>query len=115
DANPFRVLMAHAPSVESARRAAARLAQVNQVDALVGGYFSDFATSIANVATQHDVPYFNVGSEKDGLRNATCFPTTFHVAPSASMLLAGMVSTTAATGAQDVFVIVEEGSGAEDL
>src|SRR5690606_3644034 len=53
--------------------------------------------------------------ERDDLRNATCFPTTFHVAPSASMLLAGMVSKMAANDAQNVFVILEQGSGAEDL
>lgn len=111
---PFRVLMAHAPSVESARRAAARLIQVNDVDALIGGYLPEFAAELANVATDHGVAYFNVGSERDDLRNATCFPTTFHVAPSASILVAATIDAVAEAG-KDVYVIVEEGSGAEEL
>ncbi len=106
---PFQVLMAHAPSLESAQRAAARLMQVNGVKALIGGYAPEFARAIATEAAANGVPYFNVGSEEDDLRDPTCYPTTFHVAPSTAMLVSGMIAAAESDGGDSVYVIGEEG------
>lgn len=112
---PFQVLMAHAPSLESARRAAARLIQVNGVQALIGGYWPEFAQAIATEAAANGVPYFNVGSEQDDLRDPACYPTTFHVAPSTAMLVSGTIAASGSDDADGVFVIAEEGALTDGL
>ena len=56
------------------------------------------ATLLARIAADHDVAFFNVGSEDDALRDARCYPTTLHVAPSGRMLVAGIVATLAGGG-----------------
>jgi ABC-type branched-subunit amino acid transport system substrate-binding protein len=103
------VLHAHAPTLESVERAALRLIHVEGVDALVGGYDDGEARLLARIAAEHDVTFFNVGSEDDALRDPTCYPTTFHVAPSIGTLVSAMTAELVASGAQRLFVVAERG------
>ena len=112
---PFVLLDAHAPTLAAVERAALRLILVEQVDALVGGYDRSEATLLARIAAEHDVAFFNVGSEDDALRDARCYPTTLHVAPSGRMLIAGIVATLPTDVASRVFVAAERGTETEGL
>lgn len=111
----FLVLMAHAPTVESVERAARRLVSVDGVDVLVGGYDPLEALAIARVAAEFGVPFFNVGSEADRLRDPVCYPTTFHVAPSTAIMASATVEVAAAAGAARFHVVVERGADHEAL
>ncbi len=112
---PFVLLDAHAPTLASVERAAMRLILVEQVDALVGGYDGAEATLLARISAEHGVAFFNAGSEDDALRDGTCYPTTFHVAPSGRMLVAGIVATTTDGTAPRVFAVAERGTETEPL
>lgn len=112
---PFVVLLAHAPTLASVERAALRLIRVEGADALVGGYDRAEATLLARIAAEHGVAYFNVGAEDDALRDRACYPTTFHVAPSDRMLVAGMAHAAVGAGAASVFVVAERGTSMEPL
>lgn len=111
---PVQVLRAHAPTLEATERAALRLLQVEQVGALVGGYSPEEARLLARMAAEYGVAYFNVASWDDSLRDPTCFPTTFHIAPSRSMMLA---ATMAAVATQDrsIALVVEAADGETSL
>lgn len=111
---PFLVLSAHAPTVESAVRAARRLVHVDGVNAIVGGYDDVEARALAAVAAELDVPFFNVGSGDDGLRSTACYPTTIHVAPSTAMMVRASLATVAADATQ-VFAVIEGAHRAEAL
>jgi mxaJ protein len=110
----FLLLNAHAPTVESVERAAKRLVLVDGVSALVGGYDPAEARVLARVAAELGVPYFNVGSEDDALRSPTCYPTTFHVAPSTAMMVAASLGTVA-TDTRSVFAIIERAEDVESI
>src|SRR5690606_18164563 len=108
----FLVLRAHAPTLESIERAARRMVAVDGVNALVGGYTPAAALALATIATELHVPFFNVGSESDALRSPTCFPHTFHIAPSTSMMVVGSLATIG-NRAASVFAVLER-DGYED-
>lgn len=109
-----QILKAHAPTLEASLRAATRLVAVEGVSALVGGYSAEEAELLARLAARYDVPFFNVGSEADALRDSRCYPTTFHVAPSASMMLAATVAGIAGV-AEDLALVIEDEPTSERL
>lgn len=106
---PFVLLEAHAPTSASIERAALRLIRTEGVHALIGGYDNDEARLLARIATEHGVPFLNVGAEADDLRDAVCFPTTLHVTPSLTSLVRGMVRASPAPEGQRLFVVAERG------
>ncbi len=112
--SPFLVLDAHAPTVESAVRAARRLVTVDGVGALVGGYDEEEARALAAVAAELHVPFFNVGAGDDALRSPACYPTTFHVAPSNAMMVEASLATVA-PDAKSVYAVIEGAAAAEAL
>lgn len=111
---PFLVLNASAPTLESVERAARRLVLVDEVHALIGGYTPEEAEALAAVATELNVPFFNVGSEIDALRSTSCYPTTFHVAPSTSMMIQASLATIGG-GADAVFAVIERNGHEEAI
>jgi ABC-type branched-subunit amino acid transport system substrate-binding protein/ABC-type amino acid transport substrate-binding protein len=113
--SPFLVLNAHAPTVEAVERAALRMVLVDHVDALIGGYDPLEAEAIARIAAEHDVAFFNVGSEDARLRNKECYPTTFHVAPSTAMVAAATLGVATDYGGTRVHAVVERGSDSDAL
>lgn len=112
----FQVLIAHAPTVAAVERAARRLISVDGVNALIGGFDTEEAQAIARIAATQGVPFFNVGSQDDSLRDRACYPTTVHVAPSASAMTASTLHVAASLGAERVYaVLVHDGSESQLL
>jgi mxaJ protein len=112
---PFHVLLANAPTVAAVERAARRLIAVDGVHALIGGYDPMEAEAIARVAAQFDIPFFNVGSEEDALRDLACYPTAFHVAPSTSLMTESTLRVAASHGAVQIHAVLVRDGGEEAL
>lgn len=112
---PFVVLDAHAPTLEAAERAAQRLIHADGVDALVGGYDPAEARALARIAAEHEVAFFDIGSEEDALRDARCYPTALHVAPSGSMVVDATIQTLPGDDAPAVFAVAERDTAMEVL
>jgi ABC-type branched-subunit amino acid transport system substrate-binding protein len=81
------VLIGSAPDADAAYRAAQRLVSVEEVSALCGGFGVDEALALNQVAAEHQIPFFNIGSLSDALRGDACNPFTFHIEASAAMYL----------------------------
>lgn len=80
------LLVANAPSVEAARRAAMRLVEHDRVSVLVGGFTAEDATAISEVASATGTLFLNIAASHDVLRR-NCDPLTFHIEASAAMYL----------------------------
>lgn len=87
----YEMIYANAPSTAAAERAIDRLVALNGIEAIVVGLDDDATLAIAGRAAQLDVLLLNVLSPNERLRDPTCFPTTFNVAPSLSMYTEAMV------------------------
>ncbi|HEX7000356.1 MAG TPA: quinoprotein dehydrogenase-associated putative ABC transporter substrate-binding protein [Trueperaceae bacterium] len=109
--DPVAVLVASAPSVEAAERAAQRLAAAG-ASALVGGINDEQALALAEVAEQSGIPFLNIGSSAQSLRSPLCFPHTFSVEASSAMYLGAMVE---GAGEQRWYVIHEESESGRAL
>ncbi len=71
--------------------AAERLVTQEGAYAIVGGFSLTESAALSAWAKAKGIPYMNVGSSADSLRNALCGTTTFHLQPSAAMYLDAMV------------------------
>jgi ABC transporter substrate binding protein (PQQ-dependent alcohol dehydrogenase system) len=111
----LEVLIATAPNAEAARRAAKRLASVEKVFALVGGFGEDQALALSDVAEEHRILFFNIGSTSDALRDASCRRHTFHVEASATMYLHALTTWLAHAGFRHWFFIYEGTAEGEAL
>src|SRR5690606_14541585 len=85
----FEVVTVEADA-EGAAEAAASLVEDQGAFAIVGGFGLENAEALGAWASENNVPFLNIGSSSDSLRNQTCAATTFHVAPSAAMYLDAM-------------------------
>lgn len=105
----FRLELLHAnsPSPDAAHRAAQRLAETGRLCALVGGIGDGQAEIIAAIAEKARIPFFNVGSSADALRQGACSRYTFHVEASAAMYLDALAAWGAAKGYRRWFVVYE--------
>jgi ABC-type branched-subunit amino acid transport system substrate-binding protein len=102
------VLIASAPSAGAAHRAAQRLVAVDEVNALIGGFGEGQARALAEVAARHGVPFLNIGSVSNDLReNANGY--TFHVEASSAMYLEALVCWATGSGFRRWF-LVQSGS-----
>lgn len=101
--------MAHAntPSVEAARRSATRLVEHDKVCALIGGIGPGQAEAMSRIAADARIPFFNVGSMRDALRQSECNRYTFHVEASAAMYLDALTSLPDARARKKWFVLHE--------
>lgn len=109
DGRPFRVLISSAPDAASMTRAAERMVREEGVYALVGGFATDEAQALGELAAREDVLFLNVGAQSDSLRGERCDAHAFHLAPSASMYVDGMLAVGAAAGARRWFVVASDG------
>ncbi|MDI3281311.1 MAG: ABC transporter substrate-binding protein [Bacillota bacterium] len=82
----LEVQLLPAPDAQAAIRAAERLLDQGAY-ALIGGLGENQAEAISQLAEKRRVPFFNVGSSRDSLRNEACGRYTFHVEASAAMYL----------------------------
>lgn len=85
------ILTASSPNADTAFRAGQRLVETEKVCALVGGLGEGQAQSLSQVARQHRIPFFNIGSPSEILREA-CNPYTFHVEASGAMYIDALVT-----------------------
>ncbi len=112
---PFDVLIASAPDDASAVRAAERMIATERVTAIAGGFNPTQAEELGRIAQERDVVFFNIGATSDGLRDATCAPTTFHVQASGAMYLDGILDWYAQDGAERYYLVVDEGLHGPEL
>ena len=84
------LFLANAPGADTAERAARRLIKLNGVTVLIGGFTTDEASRLAEVAREAGVLFLNIAASSDRLR-ARCTPETFHVEASAAMYLDALV------------------------
>ncbi len=87
DAERLRFLPASAPDPETALLQARRLIASERVAALIGGFDDESALLLSQEAERREVIFLNVGATADSLRHEHCGRYTFHVMPSAMMLL----------------------------
>ena len=111
----LEVLIATAPNAEAARRAARRLASVEKVFALVGGFGEGQALALSNVAEEHRILFFNIGSTSSALRDASCQRHTFHIEASAMMYLHALTAWFTHAGFNHWFFIHEGTAEGEAL
>jgi len=101
------MLYANSPSPEAAQRAAERMTQIDNVHAIVGGIGDGQAEMIAPIAEAAGVPFFNIGSSSQALREA-CNRFTFHVEASEAMYLDALMTAAAADGVRRWFIVYED-------
>ncbi len=100
-----QVLIASAPDGEAALRAAERLASVEEVGAIVGGIGMEQAEALGQAAESGKVPFFNIGTSNDLLRDKACNRYTFHVEASAAMYMDALVAWLSSSGFRRCFFV----------
>lgn len=110
---PLEVATSSAPDESAALRAAERLAAVEEVHALVGGFGEGQALALSTVAENRKLLFFNIGSASEVLRGEACARYTFHVEASATMYLDALTGWFTQAGFQRwlfVYPETEEGN-----
>lgn len=105
---PFKALISSAPDTAAMRRAAERMVNAENVFAIVGGFGSEDAEALSELAAERGVVFVNVGAESDSLRGASCSANTFHLAPSAAMYLDAIAALGEQSGFQRWFVVYDD-------
>lgn len=103
----LKVLLASTPNAAAAQRAAERLQATENIHALIGGIGEGQAQTLARVAVERDIPFFNIGSTGQALRDQDCNPNTFHIEASAGMYLDTLAASYAQEGQHHWFVLHE--------
>lgn len=105
EASPLRVLLAVAPSLEAAQRAARRMALADSATALVGGVGEGQAATLAEAAGELGIPFLNIADPTPGLRTGSCRTTTFNVSPSMDNYLSAMTKRLSIDGEHSLAVV----------
>lgn len=106
----LEVLLASSPSAEAAFRAGQRLVATEGICALIGGLGEGQAEALSVVAQERRLPFFNIGSPSNALREERCNPYVFHIEASAAMYLDAIVMWHAQEERR-WFVIYEDSDG----
>lgn len=95
--------------------AAEALVAEHGVFGVVGGFDAAEAAALAAWSVETGVPFINVGSSDDALRNELCQPTMFHVEPSAAMYLDSMAGWYVRSGLRQWYFVrgVDQESSAQ--
>lgn len=101
----FEVVVEHANDPDAARSAATSLVNEHEAFAIVGGFGPGVAEVLALWSTDQGVPFLNVGSSSDALRNEACEPLTFHIEPSGAMYVDGLAGWYVRSGLRRWFVV----------
>lgn len=101
----LQVFVSTAPNAEAAFRAGQRLATVEGISALIGGFGLEQARALARVAQQEELAFLNIGSASDALRNVQAPANTLHVEVGASTYLTALVTAYARKGSARWFLI----------
>lgn len=103
------VTIANAPGAEAAVRAARRLVAREKVTVLVGGFTSDEAEALAEVAEQSGALFLNVGATGDALRHS-CRASTFHIEASAAMYIDAILGWFVRAGYRRWYIVQDDGA-----
>lgn len=103
----LEVLLASAPDEAAALRAAERLLAMGRVFALIGGASKEQVLALSRLAEARQVPFFNIGSVSDALREA-CGRYTFHIEASAAMYLDALADAFAPLLPRRWFLVYED-------
>ena len=87
----FAVVTAAASGAAQVVAAAKKLVADEGAFAIVGGYSFAEASALSQWSKSSGVPFMNVGSSADALRNELCSTYTLHLEPSAAMYLDALV------------------------
>lgn len=86
----FALASAWAEGPSEVQTAAQALLENEGVFGIVGGFNAADAAALAAWSAATGIPFVNVGSSADTLRNGLCQATVFHIEPSAAMYLDAM-------------------------
>ncbi|MEX2541454.1 MAG: ABC transporter substrate-binding protein [Trueperaceae bacterium] len=111
----LELLTVRADGADGAREAAEQLLAEEEVFALVGGFGAGSALALAELAEQREIPFLNIGSSGDRLRNEECGRYSFHVEPSAAMYLDALVGWFIRAGFRSWFFVIEDTPDGEAL
>src|SRR5699024_669640 len=100
--------VATAPNAQASRRAGARLLANENCFALIGGFGTEQAQALSELAAQRKVPFFNIAASSDQLRGNDCSRYTFHVEASAAMYLDAMAAWYVHAGFRRYFFVVAD-------
>ena len=75
----------------------------------MGGFTAAEALALSQWSAENGVPYVNVGSSSDALRNEQCQATMFHIEPSAAMYLDAMAGWYVRAGLRNWYFLRSEG------
>ncbi len=106
-ARPLKIFLSSSPSPEATRRAALRMILTDKVFALVGGLEQEQTIVLSEVAEEHNVLFFNIGTASDALRNEACRKHTFHIEASAAMYLDALTAYFNQASEQRWFIVYE--------
>ncbi len=111
----FEVAVERANDAEGAVAAAERLIDEREAFAIVGGFGGGVAEALSAWSADRGVPFLNIGSSSDALRNEACEATTFHVEPSAAMYVDGLAGWYVRSGFRTWYLIHADDAEGEAL
>ncbi len=85
--NVGKVLITSAMGADSVTRAAKRLSSLEDACAIIGGFSTEEALALSDLALKRDFIFLNIGAQDDALRGEACNSHTFHLAASTTMYL----------------------------
>ena len=100
----FAVLTREAAGAEAVVAAARELVDEGAF-VVAGGFSLEEASALATWSAEAGVPYLNIGSSADVLRQEQCEATTFHIAPSAAMYLDSLAGWYVRSGYREWFFV----------
>ncbi len=111
----FEVAVERANDADAAVAAAERLVDEREAFAVVGGFGSGVAEALSAWSADRNVPFLNIGSSRDALRNEACEATAFHVVPSAAMYLDGLAGWYVRSGFRRWYLVYGEDAEGDAL
>jgi ABC transporter substrate binding protein (PQQ-dependent alcohol dehydrogenase system) len=104
----FEVVVGHATGASAVVEAAGALATEGGAIAIIGAFTEAEALALAAWAEEQSIPFLNVGSSSDVLRNEECRATMYHVEPSAAMYLDALAGWYVRSGFRNWYFIQGE-------
>jgi len=101
----FALVTTEAAGADDVSQAATNLLAEDGVFGVVGGFDAAEATALAAWSAEAGVPFINVGSSDDALRNELCQATMFHLEPSAAMYLDAMAGWYVRSGLRNWYFV----------
>ena len=104
----MKVLQASSPTPSAAIRAAERLTEFDEVDALMGGVGDGQLEALIPIAERAGIPLFNIATPDAAFRQGDCSRNVFHMEASDAMYLDAMVAWSTVQGHRRWFILHED-------